>query len=130
MQNKFIKFLVDWVWCLPQNLIGALFKLFVKTNGKDEFTDVTIYNTYLNCGSVSLGKHIFLCKGHWGNTRVMKHEFGHYLQNLILGPLYLFVIAIPSLIWAGCFGWYRKKHNVSYYSFYTEKWANKLVKLD
>lgn len=27
-----------------------------------------------------------------------KHEQGHYYQNLALGPAYIFVIAIPSLV--------------------------------
>lgn len=51
------------------------------------------------------------------------HEYGHVKQSRILGPLYLFVIGIPSLLWA-C--WYRKHKRGSYYAFYTEKWADRL----
>ena len=54
------------------------------------------------------------------------HEFGHTLQSQKLGWLYLFIIGIPSIIWAGCFEGYRKKHNISYYTFYTEQWADRL----
>jgi hypothetical protein len=54
------------------------------------------------------------------------HEYGHTIQSHKLGLVYLLVIGLPSLIWAGCFEKYRKKHGVSYYSFYTEKWADKL----
>jgi MFS family permease len=46
------------------------------------------------------------------------HEYGHTWQNRILGPLYLFVIAIPSLISAAS-----KPGNHSH--FYTEEWADK-----
>jgi len=40
-----------------------------------------------------------------------KHEFGHRLQSLVLGPLYLFIIGIPSAISRSS-------------SFYTERWAD------
>lgn len=38
---------------------------------------------------------------------------------------------VNILAWVWCFpqqfiGWLRKKYNISYYSFYTEKWADKL----
>ena len=56
----------------------------------------------------------------------LKHEYGHTIQSPILGPLWSFVIGLPSLIWCGCFAKYRENHKVSYYSFYTEAWANKL----
>jgi len=53
--------------------------------------------------------------------RVLQHEHGHTIQSKILGPFYLFVIGLPSIIWAGLFNKYREKNNVSYYSLYTEK---------
>lgn len=73
-----------------------------------------------------MGNKIFLCEGHWGDEFTLKHEYGHYKQNLMLGWLTLLVINLPSFIWAACFNKYRAKHNISYYSFYTESWANKL----
>ena len=57
---------------------------------------------------------------------LIKHEYGHTIQSKYLGWLYLPVIALPSLIWAGFFGWYREDNGIDYYDFYTEKWANKL----
>ena len=44
----------------------------------------------------------------------------------MLGPIYLIVIVIPSCLWAWLGEKYREKNDVSYYAFYTEKWANKL----
>ena len=58
--------------------------------------------------------------------RLLVHEYGHTLQSLALGPLYLLVIGLPSLIWArshrlaAC----RRRDGRSYYDFYTERWAN------
>ncbi|MGN0690500.1 MAG: hypothetical protein ACI4KH_08790 [Oscillospiraceae bacterium] len=57
---------------------------------------------------------------------VIVHEYGHTIQSLILGPLYLIVIGIPSSVWANFpkFIEYRKKNNISYFSLFCEKWAN------
>ena len=58
----------------------------------------------------------------------MVHEYGHTIQSLILGPLYLLVMGIPSTLW----GFLpnpakkRKEEKISYFSFFTEKWANNL----
>jgi hypothetical protein len=61
----------------------------------------------------------------WTSTTKV-HEYGHTIQSLILGPLYLFVIGIPSIIWCNskkCVK-LRKEKGVSYFDFYPEKWAN------
>lgn len=75
-------------------------------------------------GSVSLGMFIFVTNIKHEET--IMHEYGHTRQSMLLGPLYLLVIGLPSFIWAGCFDNYRSKHNKSYYDFYTESWADKL----
>jgi len=46
-----------------------------------------------------------------------KHEFGHTWQSRVLGPLYLFIVALPSLINAAI-------HPSNQSGFYTEKWAD------
>lgn len=113
--------LLLWIWCFPQMFIGFLVKCFTKAKKVDNH-----YEYNIPFGSVSLGEYIFLCPSHHGDEEVLKHEYGHTIQSKCLGWLYVFVILIPSMIWAGCFKDYRKKHNVSYYSFYTERWADKL----
>lgn len=136
MKNILLKIL-DWTWCLPQNLIGFIFKLFVKIKIRSFMCDysknlfIHSYCTDLKVGSITLGKYIFLADVHWYDKDVLLHEYGHVLQNYILGPLYLIVIGLPSLLWAGFIHkLVNKKKKVSYYSFYTEKWANKLVGID
>ncbi len=58
------------------------------------------------------------------------HEQGHYYQSMILGPLYYFVVGIPSkvrrLIWKK----QRNSHATYYNDFYTEYWANMLAGLE
>lgn len=124
--------LVWWTWCLPQTLLGFIIKLMFKGEEKtvvDRMKHYTYYNTTLKPGSVSLGKYALLCEYHHDDIEIIKHEHGHQIQSLILGPLYLLVISLPSLIWAGCFKNYRAKHGVSYNSLYTESWAEKLAEV-
>ena len=60
------------------------------------------------------------------SSRLLVHEYGHTIQSLILGPLYLIIIGIPSTLWAFSPSCVKKraKEQISYFSFFTEKWAN------
>ena len=55
-------------------------------------------------------------------------RYGHTLQSLILGPLYLIVIGIPSTLWGFLPNLHKKRKDeqISYFSFFTEGWANRL----
>ena len=85
--------------------------------------------------SISLGMFVFISSEVWIENdskkdglpkRILVHEYGHTVQSLILGPLYLFVIGIPSLVW-GFFGAkMRNKKQIPYGAFFTEGWANVL----
>ena len=111
-----------WLWCLPQNLVGLGVMLFTKEKRIGDH-----YEFSIEFGSVSLGEFIFLCPSHRGNEEVLHHEQGHRTQSRMLGWLYLPLIALPSMIWAGCFGQYRQRKKRSYYSFFTEAWADKIA---
>ena len=60
------------------------------------------------------------------HERLLVHEYGHTVQNAVLGFLYLPVIVVPSVLWFSLpmMKQYRKRKQFSYYRFYTEKWAN------
>lgn len=62
------------------------------------------------------------------NDRLLVHEYGHTIQSLILGPLYLPIVGVPSVIWLKTPRLSRRRHDAqsSYYAFYTERWANRL----
>ena len=92
-----------------------------------------------NWGGVSLGC-ISLCGGYtttclnedwFEHTR--RHEFGHSLQNLIFGPVFLFLVAIPSLIRYHCRNYRSKKglENKDYDAVWFEgmatKWGTKAI---
>lgn len=127
--NSYIKDSIKWLWQLPQNMLAlciegvlcqAVYREDIKADG-----NTVIVNNVLPAG-MSLGDYIFLNPD--ASEETIKHECGHSKQSDILGPLYLLVIGIPSLL-----------HNIvhrvcgklgikwDYYKFYTESWANKLA---
>lgn len=122
---RILFFIVFWTWCLLQSFLGLCVYLYVclfdrkKVGVRLGNGSLLVRSTRLS-GGVSLGYFIFSTREYFD-----KHEQGHQIQSFMLGPLYLIVIGLPSIIWAGFFEGYRKKNNVSYYSFYTEKWADK-----
>ena len=65
------------------------------------------------------------------DDRLLVHEYGHTVQSLILGPLYLPVIGLPSVIWLNAPRLAQRRHDlgISYYALYPERWANHLGKL-
>lgn len=116
-----IKKILVWIWCFPQMFVGFLIAKF----GRLEKVD-GVYIWRKN--GLSLGEYIFVRKN--SKKEYILHEKGHTKQSYILGWLYLIVIGIPSIVWNICFEGYRRKKGVSYYSFYTEKWADKLAGIE
>lgn len=59
---------------------------------------------------------------------VLDHEMGHWYQSILLGPLYLPVIGLPSVLHALWFqrlsAGARRSDPNAYYRFYTEAWAD------
>lgn len=125
--SKFKKFMMA-TWELPQNTIGFIVKKICKATPYTTYMDANVYS-WKNNGGMSLGKYIFVPfknedpEVDWVQEYI-KHEYGHSVQSKYLGWLFLLVIGLPSLVWAGCFEWYRKKTGMSYYDFYTESSAD------
>ena len=111
-----------WIWQAPQNVVGLVIRLIYGwTAILFRGVDVVVSSRFP--GGISLGRTIVVKRPYLANADTWNHEYGHTRQSLYLGPFYLFVVGIPSLLWA----WYWKpSRGVSYYSFYTEKWADKL----
>lgn len=133
---KIVKEILLWIWQLPQNLLGLLLVLFYQPEHKIELSNGNIaYFSKHMPGGISLGKYSIISSYYYKknieetlNLDVVKHEgFGHGKQSRILGPFYLIVIGLPSLIWAWLYGPVIKYTKNGYYKFYTEKWADKLA---
>lgn len=110
------------VWGLPQTLVGLVVAC-VARGPRRRFRNAWVTRWGLNAG-LSLGLFVFV--PHDCARRLLVHEYGHSVQSLMLGPLYLPVVVLPSLVWAGvpCFDRWRTRRAVSYYALPTEHWAN------
>ena len=76
-------------------------------------------------GGISLGDFVYLRPPVY--ERMARHEYGHCLQSRLLGPLYLPLIGLPSLLWAI---WWHPGRPIGYYTFYTERWADRLAGIE
>jgi hypothetical protein len=116
-----------FIWQLPQNIIAILIYVLLQRRPieyTNEHTGMTVLWIPVNGTTCwSLGQFIFAYPD--ASEQVLKHETGHCLQSLYLGPLYLLAVAIPSV----CLFWWRrwfKKSPQWYKSHYPESWADKL----
>ena len=133
-----MKNILLYLWQLPQNLLGLVLvliynpeKLIKLENGN------RVYFSKKMTGGISLGIYSIISEKYIRNYKtndkilnlnVTKHEvIGHGTQSKWLGPLYLIVIGLPSIVWAGLYGSVIPTSKNGYYKFYTEKLADKLA---
>ena len=122
----------QWTWGFPQSLLGLVFRLVYRDCPRSEYHNAVVTHWHKG-GSMGVGMYLFLGTGgdDEHKAQVLVHEFGHSVQSLILGPLFLPIMGIPSFLWANlkpCRKLRREK-GVSYYSFYPESNANWLGRL-
>ena len=133
-------FLWQSTWGILQTLLG-LFNFLIHIKEKHYFYHGAIITEWENKSSVYLGLFVFITsepffydklKDEYSMEelaqRLLVHEYGHTIQSLLLGPLYLIIIGIPSTLWGflPLLAKKRKEEGLSYFSFFTEKWANGL----
>ena len=132
-----ILMLPQTLWFAPQEILGLLlgYGFILGSGGTVDWdggftyvnmTDSSWDETGITLGSIGIG-----------DPDVKSHEKGHYYQSWILGPLYLFVIGIPSGIHAAmhntdkcnrCNELRENGDNDPYKHFWTEQWAEKYNK--
>lgn len=117
-----LKSVARTVWQLPQILVALVMMPFLgKMTFVEKINGAWAFSCEKMSGGISLGCFIFLSPYSATRQATIRHEGGHVKQSHMLGWLYLLVIGIPSICWAA-FG----SDDKCYYSFYTERWANKL----
>ena len=114
--------MLRYIWELPQNLLGLLVILFSHAAYDHNYESSKVYHTSKMFG-VSLGKYIIVYA--LVDEETIRHEYGHSIQSLYLGPLYLIIIGIPSftmnlLTRMGVLS------NERYYKRWPENWADQL----
>lgn len=135
---KVIKEVILWIWQILQNIGGLIViaimgyeKVLTAPNGNK------VYFSKKMSGGISLGKYSIIsdyyirkCKNDEEilDLDVTKHEaLGHGKQSRWLGPLYLPIVGLQSIIWAGLYGAVIPYTKNGYYKFWTERWADKLA---
>ena len=123
------------LWELPQNIIGAFlfvfFGVFSDSVIFDEDDSLEMYSPMMR-GAISLGVFQIYADKYLG-SRVKYVELarklgeGNRKQSKMLGPLYIIVIGLPSLVWSALHSSVRRLGTVDYFSFYTERWADRLA---
>lgn len=90
-------YLIQWTWGILANILGAIIFLFAAAAKWpiQRYRRAVQILVPWNFGGLSLG--MFILRGA-ANDSVLPHEYGHTIQNLRFGPLYLFAIGIPSAI--------------------------------
>ncbi len=132
MKDK-IKFILAAFWqCtygLLQSAMGAVVFLWFVRCTHFRYKNAIMTNWTRDDG-VSLGLFAFVPKRSSKDMyeHLIRHEYGHCCQSMILGPLYLPLIGLPSIIWniTPILNSYRHKNRIMYETFYTESWANRL----
>ena len=118
-----VKEIILYIWQLPQNLLGWLLTRVMAPGKTYRYQDARILLSARMWGGISLGWYIIL-SDRMDHPSCVLHEWGHTRQSRMLGPLYLPVVGLPSLLWAL---WWRPTRSVSYFSFFTERWADRLA---
>lgn len=121
---EWIAYVLLFIWQLPQNIVGMLFWLVFKIKGSVSSIASTkwakAFKSKSMSGGISLGSFCFLSDYGAANEKLVAHELkGHAWDSRLMGPLYLFIVGIPSLLNAAL------ELTDCYYKFFTEKWANK-----
>lgn len=127
-------------WGILQTLLGLIVFL-LHAGDKHYCYHGAIVTEWQGKSSVSLGLFVFVTAEPYFfgklqdsytlpelSRRLLVHEYGHTIQSLLLGPAYLLAIGIPSTLWGflPSTNRLRREKQVSYFSFFTERWANAL----
>lgn len=129
---------IQWTWGILQTMGGfAVFLWYIRC--PHTFYKGVVRTVWTSGAGLSMGMFIFTpCEPAADDQskhaqkerayceRVAIHEYGHTFQSLLLGPFYLFVIGLPSIVWAGSkrLSRMRREKHIPYTHFFCEHWAS------
>ena len=93
-----VYWLLSCTWGLPSTVVGAIMALVALClGGKPERNGPTaIIRIGHGWGGVSIGPFALCSEDSGEHTK--RHEFGHSLQNCIMGPFWPIIVGAPSAI--------------------------------
>ena len=91
-------FLLYVTWCALQTLIGALLALCLLSVSRTQVYRGMVVIYHPLGLTFSLGTFAFVSNGADDARDARGRMYGHYLQSLIYGPLFLFVVVLPQMI--------------------------------
>ena len=103
-KHKVLYYVLNYTWGIITSFVGLLISLVMLCCGRKlkRFNNVWYFEIFDNWGGMEMGT-MFL-KDKTSSVHTMLHETGHSYQNAILGPFFIFLVAIPSAIRY----WYRR----------------------
>ena len=118
------------IWQIPQVVVGLFLLLWYHKSLKliRTYRFTKVYACKMP-GGISLGSFALINKYNCDEDSIKHEGIGHTKQSRILGPFYLIIIGLPSILHAGLnniIGCCRK-HKEGYYHYWTEKWADKIA---
>ena len=101
-------------------LIGIIvaIPLLILGKYKGKFCGQFVFAIGKEWGGFSIGLTMVVSNDCFGDEKIMQHEFGHSIQACIMGPLFIFLVAIPSTFRY----WYRVLHLTKLHSAYDDIW--------
>ena len=120
--KTFLFYFLSLSWGLPMTLFGAVVSLFLLITGHKpkRWKKCIYFEVGENWGGLEMGLFFLTHRG--ADAHIKNHEYGHGIQNCILGPFMPFLISVPSAI-----RYHYRKHRVAksgYYDIWFEKWAD------
>ena len=103
LRHPFLYYILTFTWGLLMTLLGLLvmMSLFIFRRGNIRLEGYHVYFEFKKDKqwgfSVGMISFIGRIREHQ-DKEVLYHEFGHTVQNAILGPLVIFLVYIPSLL--------------------------------
>ena len=114
--HRWLYWLLNFTWGILTTLCGLLISLVMLYIGKKpkRCSSIWYFQIGKSWGGLEMGT-MFL-RDETSNYYMNWHEFGHTFQNAILGPCYIFIVAIPSAIryWQQEIRRRQGKHNKPY----------------
>lgn len=104
IKHRWLYWLLNFTWGILTTFCGLLISLVMLCIGKkpERWCSIWYFEIFKSWGGMEMGT-MFL-RDTTSSDSINIHEYGHTFQNAILGPLFIFIVAIPSAVRY----WYRK----------------------